>query len=57
MKRYLKRLLDIFIFLLVWLGVPHVLAWYTGSEGMYVFVFVTWVAGIFVVGYLNEDLE
>ena len=51
---YLKRLLDIFIFMLVWIGLPHSIVWYTGMEGFYTLILVTWLAALFVVYYLND---
>lgn len=56
-RNYLKRLLDVFIFLLVWIGIPHSLAFYTSEPRWYTMIIVTWLPGILIVKYLNDELE
>jgi hypothetical protein len=48
MKEYAKRLINVCVFILIWLGVPWLLGstWWLG--------FFTWLPALLIVAYLNE---
>lgn len=54
MIKYLKRVLDVIIFLLVWIGIPHSLVFYTGNPEWYSLIILTWLLGLLIVEHLND---
>ena len=52
---YLRKLRGIFIFFLVWMGVPRTMHFWTGAEGWYFLIFITWLPALLIVNYFEDE--
>tara|TARA_R110000851_G_scaffold71614_1_gene159185 strand:- start:6091 stop:6264 length:174 start_codon:yes stop_codon:yes gene_type:complete len=55
MLDYLIRLWHVILFILIWIGLPWVLAIYTGEQVTWMLIFLTWFPAGFIVDYLSDD--